>query len=460
MTLFAGTPGRKLGPEGRAPSYSASMVRMSGAWGRVAAVVAVVLACSGLTSSSHAAETHTITGSVSGEAGGPAPGVVVEALVYDNIADEYEELVGSTTTLADGSFELDLPPDVYALLFKGPRVSWWEFWEDDEAGCSSCVTTIDLRNGSVDGIDATVSLNPVVRGTVTDQDGDPVEDVDVRAGTCGIDPGEFEPPQSGPLPAYCIVSRTDSEGRYEVVLDRQSRASQVVVGFALDDSRMARSFYPDEPTAATAQRFTLADDTATTVDTTLRPGAQISGTVSGRGASVPGFVVEALQSVDGELVHLKKVPVLRPAGGRFTLGGLRPGTYRLRYLPRTAGPRLGQVLSPPFTVGDRARVVRGAAVLRPVPLRIYGARRVGSWLRPGYPAWSVDWPPCPPMIGCGHPGPVVQWYRDGRPFRSSYGTDYVPARRDVGHRISVAVTYIWRGLPTTVLRRDAGAIRR
>jgi hypothetical protein len=175
------------------------------------AAVAVVLAVVGALAVPMAASA-TGSGSISGNVKGEGSPAVNIAGATVSLYDDYNELVTTATTNASGNYTLSsLEPNYYyTVRFSAPGyVSEW--WDDVSYRWNS--SSIPVDSDSTTGVDAVLTLDSEVSGTVTDvASGDPIEGAKVYA----LDESNNCTDNDGDVYDYCAFAVTDSNGHFTI----------------------------------------------------------------------------------------------------------------------------------------------------------------------------------------------------------------------------------------------------
>ncbi|WP_310961925.1 carboxypeptidase regulatory-like domain-containing protein [Nocardioides terrisoli] len=237
----------------------------------------------------------TVSGTVTDQSSTPLSGITVTAYRY-NADDDYWEGGAHTSTGASGAYTLALPKGDVRVEFGGQgstadRRVEARFYgaSDDQADHGTDVTVAD--GGAVAGIDGSLSALTKVTGTVTDQDGQPLEDVNVDFYDNGTD----------------FSARTNAVGKYVAwVAPGSYTGTTYLVDYTQDD-----------------QSVTVAN-APMTVDFTMAAHGVLSGTLDGAGGQpLAGARVGACGANDCESVRTN-------ASGIYRIG-VEAGSYTLRF---------------------------------------------------------------------------------------------------------------------------------
>ncbi|MFJ4223154.1 carboxypeptidase regulatory-like domain-containing protein [Microbacterium sp. NPDC089695] len=260
-------------------------------------------------------EVATVSGTVTRESDGSPVAGSVEVLS--------DAGYWSASIEPDGSYSVAVAPGAHLVHFSSADdTAASEYWED--AASYDDATPITVAPGeSRGGLDAELSSRAAITGTVF-VGGVPLTDsVIVEAWSDGEIAG---------------MAYTQSDGTYRIALpagDYTLRAGETQ--FGIDWGIM---FYPDARTLSESTTVTLGSTVDTPdIDFTLEPGADIQGTVTASGASLPagGATVTALLWSSGEWREVATVQ----ASGAYRFGSDDPfiaqesgplpaGEYRIR----------------------------------------------------------------------------------------------------------------------------------
>jgi protocatechuate 3,4-dioxygenase beta subunit len=185
---------------------------------------------------------------------------------------------------------------------------WW-----NGAPRRAMASTITLGDASEAVADATLLAGGTLTGVVTDDAGDPVGGVQVRAYT-----------QES---YYETATVTDVHGRYVMQgLDDEDYRVQAAPGSSRLD--LAGEWYDDKVNYATATVVPVQNGSTVTASFELEKGASISGKVSDESGPVSGIGVDVFD-LDGN----KSLTVWTDADGDYTSTALKPGQYKVRFMP-------------------------------------------------------------------------------------------------------------------------------
>ena len=377
-----------------------------------------------------AAGSASISGSVTDQAGRPVAGVTVKLTALDGGDRTLWSTDDTGQFVADG-----LASGRYAVCFyPGGEDLAKECWEDIEPSTPR-VTPVEVGEGQqVTGIDAELAAVSRLRGTVTDQQGDPVAGIWVGA--------RWYAPDEPDSYLCCESSVTAADGSFQI---GPLYSGEYLLLFSDNEfDRYATEWWDDAATDVEASRIRVArGESVDGLDAQLDELAHVSGRVHGAGgASARGAVVRVFRAVgSGVGAEVGSSPLA--ADGSYDVGGLRSGTYRIAF---DAAP--GRFRSEYWNDVRRVDLARDVVIsgtssvtgldavlsLAP-PVRVTrspaltGRARVGERLRVTDGAWDVR------SLRF-----TYQWRADGVviPGASDRGLRLTPTLR--GKRISARVT--------------------
>ena len=407
-----------------------------------AAVTTLIVVAGVLTPTAANADAHIYT--VSGQAwlgtvGTPAPAGIP---VYMN--DSGGSLHAQTTTDATGHYSLTTSTGsdfgVFSVLVEPGTGN--EVAESER-------TPITLSGGVDPVVDVTLIYLPAFKGTVTNQAGAPLSNIEVHADIYDHSSGDF---------VRTVSTTTVADGTYYFV-DRESRTGPVdAVVYFID---------PSGTYASTAwNELNPADYYGDGVDVLSLPQIPVvsginahmprAGTITGALAA-PGYSADDLNDVGLELLiysHDAADWVVAdggglPGGGAFSIPDIYPDNYRIRaYYDGPNG--VVEVTSPTFSVAAGQSRAIGTLTLpspRPVlvtPPTVSGTPTVGS-------TWSLDhgqW--------TGATSYVQAWLRCSGPVTTNFtavpsgctaipgasGTSYLTTTADAGKYVTAQVAAV------------------
>jgi len=267
----------------------------------------------------------SISGTVTDLGGAPLGGI--EVYVYDrSLAPLYDQ---TAVTAADGSYTLEgLWPETYFVEFYDPAAGFSGGFYPDLGGTADA-TTVPVGSGAVTGVDAALeaavpgSLPGNVSGTVTDELGAPTFGVRVTAHPTG---GE----------EWVRSAFTDAAGFYRL---RDLPAGSYRIRFADPGGDLVAEWYDDATGEEDATPVAVADGAETPgVDAELGIAGAVSGAVTNPfGNAYPITSVSAYLFDGAEYEFFDSTLADEDDGGRYFLGGLPPGLYRICFYASSFG---------------------------------------------------------------------------------------------------------------------------
>ena len=374
-----------------------------------------------------------VRGTVTDEAGTPAPGVLVTA----HPQRETDAWGVSVRTDESGAYELaGLLAGDYKIEFSTDEASvdvaseWWQ-----DAADESSAAVVSVVGGTMAQVDAVLSPAARLAGTVTDADGQPLVDVHVWA-------------YRGDEPAPFAATTTDSEGAYRL---RGLPPGDYAVLFTSygDDVRM-HEWWSNAPTRELAAVVALtAGQVIDTLDAVL---AESDGSVVETfDAALSGRVLDALgQPIAGAMVTFDSPSnqfgdgTMTGPNGEWSFRHLPAGSYRLGFSATFGDVTVTEWWENAADAesADLISLARGEqrsdldvvlalpaspAVESSVP-QIEGPPRVGSTLSVELGVWTPD------------TEFSYQWFAEGEPIDGATSPTLAPAAEHVGKRLTVAVT--------------------
>ena len=263
----------------------------------------------------------TISGTLTGVGGAPITSGSVTVRQYD-AEDEFWRSVAFGSTNASGSYTVGgLAAGTYRVEFYGGGAYLTEYYDNKTTVESA--TDITLASGANrTGVDAQLAVESHITGTVTNPAGAGVGGVGVQAYRWVG--GQWQ---------WATFTETETNGTYDLrglttgSYRVQFRGSDVGNGTYLDE------YYNDAATIDEGTDVVVAESATTAnINAVLNLSSHITGTVTnGAGAPVAGATVTALQFDETYGYWSSAASTSTSATGTYDVGGLKPGSYRVRF---------------------------------------------------------------------------------------------------------------------------------
>ena len=262
-----------------------------------------------------------ISGTVTDSAGEPIPDIEIDlGWLVDGQWLSFGDEFGFQTE-DDGTYDVGgLPAGTWQVGFFDRDGDYLSEYYDNQP-TSETATNLELPSGGTrSGIDASLDDAAHVRGTVTDDAGEPIEGIFVTVWTPS--PVDGHPEIAGD-------TETAADGTYSI---DGLRSGNYRVQFE-SDGDYANEYFDNE---LTIDHATVLDvDTGEVVDgidAQLVDAAHLTGTVTGVGGELlPLAAIIAYAWHDGHWDDVGIAFADDTDNGDFDLGGLSPGTYRLEF---------------------------------------------------------------------------------------------------------------------------------
>ncbi|MER6973362.1 carboxypeptidase regulatory-like domain-containing protein [Nocardioides sp. NPDC000445] len=391
-----------------------------------AGLLAVLLAIGGIgivggmSSAAALGGPDSISGTATDDAGNPVAGVEVGVYYMQ------EELIGSVTTGADGTYSVDglTPGEYYDVRFG---------FNDPYLYADQAIKSVQVIEGAGAVADVVVHVGGQIAGTVRGSDGQPVGSAIVTARRADGAGGDHR-------------VTADASGAYAL---RGLPVGDYRLEFVSYSGHLSE-WYNDKAS------FEAADDVAVSVRETssanaeLTMGAHATGIVTRYdGSPFPGVYIEVVwSSPEGPETY---TTTRTDEDGHYTTRWLEPGRYTIFALPRDG---VHASASSDFTVTEGAgEIVRDLHLTLPsvgnlsLPTIEGGRSYVGDTLT----ATTGEW------IGDGITY-AFQWLRDGQPIDGATEATYVAAEADANHDVQVRVTASRDGYSDGVAESAAVAV--
>jgi protocatechuate 3,4-dioxygenase beta subunit len=257
----------------------------------------------------------SISGTVKDTLGGNVEGAAVVAFPQGagSIAVAY--------TGADGTYTFEnVVPDSYKMAFVPPIESGLKGQWFDHVESAALATDVVVTAGFAStGIDADLVAGPTISGTVTDSEGNPLagvtvgayRDTDVWTGTA--------------------TATTAADGTYTL---KNVPPGSYRLRFGPSAGTGIAEWYDNSPSRAGAMVINVSEGgVLTDVDAELALTSTISGTVTDHeGNPLAGVTVAAYSPSN---IWVANATAVTAADGTYTVQGLAPGSYRIRFGPPT-----------------------------------------------------------------------------------------------------------------------------
>jgi hypothetical protein len=203
------------------------------------------------------------------------------------------------------------------------------------------------ENGQVGGIDIRMPPCGVIAGKVVNENGEPVQNVEMVALRYYYGAWMWRPPVAPdtPLKAY-----TNDLGEFRIA--NLAEGSYIVRAAAPPQARARKAapsypaqFYPNALSPEAAQPIAVTGAAVSQAQFTLQPGPayHISGTIDSHGASQEFCFGLAPKRYNSSLAQVIGRVVRCCGNGAFTIDDVPPGSYVLSAVACHASPRLGAV---------------------------------------------------------------------------------------------------------------------
>jgi hypothetical protein len=233
-----------------------------------------------------------------------------------------------TATGTDGSYQVvGLGTDTYQLQI-GPGC-------DNGGNYTSTLLTVQTTAGQqTSGANAVLQPGATISGTVTDRKGRPVPNMCINI-------VELQGASSNFIGGFGVGTAAD--GTYLANGLDAGTYQLGVTGGCGNTANYAPYWYNNQPDESTATPIVLATGGSQTINPRLLPGAAIAGTVTdASGHGLAGICVSASTSSQAEIGPVFAAQTMTGTLGRYTIAGLTPGQYLLRFGCGQGGRYAGQ----------------------------------------------------------------------------------------------------------------------
>jgi protocatechuate 3,4-dioxygenase beta subunit len=275
----------------------------------------------GVMPTASAAPEGSIEGTVTDADGAGIKGIEVTAYEFDGV-DAWTN-VSSTTTKNDGSYSLKkLPAASYQVQFDDSEGTYVTEFYDDQPTIDLADDVEVAQGEDVAGIDAQLTRTGTIRGTVTDEQGQPLEGIFIDILTVDEDGFPTGSPNGG---------MTNAAGVYVVPF---IAPGDYVVGFTDLGGTYVNEYYDDHISVFDSDLVAVTPAGVTEdIDAALSLGGHISGTVTdSRGDPIPDIEIDLARLVDGEWFSFgEEFGFDTQADGTYQVDGLPAGTWQVGF---------------------------------------------------------------------------------------------------------------------------------
>lgn len=263
-----------------------------------------------------------ISGTVTNDAGTPIPGLFVVPFKIPDDGQQYN----AATTDSNGVYTITgLMPGVYGVYFEVlPHLPYQSEYYDNVstlAGAKGITVAVDA---TVPNIDAQLTLFGRIQGVVTDEEGNPLQDIGVAVYS--------DPKRNGNWQQEPYLTTTDERGVY-TYLGLKTGLYRLYFRDNMGRGLYSAEYYDNATTLQTATSVSVTNGATTTVDIQLGPPGGITGQVTDPNDNPLSTVqVSLLTDQDGNGIWESGVYFTAPdASGIYTFTALDAGAYRLYF---------------------------------------------------------------------------------------------------------------------------------
>jgi hypothetical protein len=252
---------------------------------------------------------------------------------------------------------------------------------------------------------------------------------------------------------------TGAGGRYTI--SGLPRGSYYVEFVPPQGQNLVRQFFEEAYSLRFAKAVPIEEGTKYEINTTLKVGGEISGTVTDAPTHTPLAGVGVFASFE-ESEPIDLIPFVSGATtnakGEYTIDGLPTGSFNVgfdapypyQYIDQTVkGVAVTQGLT---TSGINVALIRNEPVNTEPPL-LYGTAYVGHTLSCGNGSWTgLGWTEVSPYAGASPFVYTYTWLRDGGVIGGGTRSTYVVQPRDQGHGLAcqvIAANLVSQGVTAT-----------
>jgi VCBS repeat-containing protein len=262
-----------------------------------------------------------ISGTVTNEGGAPLANIFVQAEFLEDARFNRWASAGSTYTDANGRYTICcLNPQSYRILFNGHDQRYIpEYYEDilDPSTLELDVTLVAVvPTQTTPNINAKLAHYSAIDGTVTDENGQPIDQVAVefyRVGNLSID--------------YASTANPDAQGYFNNNYLYPGRYRVYIYDYP---GYYINEYYDNAPDLDSATDITVTKEATVTISAVLASKGRISGQVTDR----DGQPLEGITTVlyyDGGGYWYNSRYGTTDANGNYIFGGLDAATYRIGF---------------------------------------------------------------------------------------------------------------------------------
>ncbi|MEU0267602.1 carboxypeptidase regulatory-like domain-containing protein [Nocardioides sp. NPDC006303] len=252
-----------------------------------------------------------ITGRVTAADGTPIENAYASAWSFNDESQEWERARGASTA-ADGTYRLNLAEGTYKVGFEAAEQGFLGEYYDDVATREQAADVV-VGPETTSGIDAALSMGETISGTVTNEAGDPLDDIRVIL---------YQP--SGDWSAVTDVS-TDDSGRFAFRGLKPGGTYRV----AFSGTGWTKEFYSDAASIDEATDVIAGE--AGPVTAALAPstgGGSIIGTVTDEaGQPVAGVSIDVYRADQWSWIG----SATSGEDGTYSFPGLKAGQYEVNF---------------------------------------------------------------------------------------------------------------------------------
>ncbi|MGB0384201.1 MAG: carboxypeptidase regulatory-like domain-containing protein [Ardenticatenaceae bacterium] len=262
-----------------------------------------------------------ITGVVSDPDGNPLSDVSVEVRQYQE-AHDYWESVNYGYTDSNGQYEIaGLRSGTYRLAFFHWEGRYLPEFYNDAADVESATDIVVTQGETTSDISVSLSEGGHITGTITDANGTLLPEVAVEVYHYNSEYNYWE------WNGYAV---TDSTGKYDVP---GLMSGTYRVAFLDWQGRYLPEYYDNAADLESATDVPVtAEQTTEGINASLSEGGHITGSITNAdGNPVPDIAVEVYQYHETEQVWLSIHYGHTDGSGRYDVGGLQSGTYRVGF---------------------------------------------------------------------------------------------------------------------------------